>query len=123
MAIAVSVLGFFVVAIGIVFLVVPSRMKGMLGWLTQGKLFVAAISRLLFGVVFLVAAPQTRWPGFVMGLGMIFIIAALVLPVIGTSRIKAIAQWWMDRGDGVIRIWALSAIAFGALIAYAGGFP
>ena len=75
-------------------------------------------------VVKLVSADITLWQVFVVrSLVASPIIAALLLPAIGTARIKAIAWWWMERGDAVIRMWALSAIAFGALIAYAGGFP
>ena len=122
MTFVVPVIGYLVIAIGVIVLAVPGRFKGLLDRLvTTKKLYIAVLLRVVFGVLFLLAAAETRWPMFVTIMGVFFIFAGVLVPQLGKARIKALAQWWIDRGNTVIRLWALIAMALGAVTVYAAG--
>lgn len=75
--------------------------------------------RILTGVVFLLAAPDTRMPTLIRVLGGLFILAGVTIPLLGAEQIDKLAGWWLARSDNVLRFWALVAMVFGGLIVWA----
>lgn len=121
MRIVVLILGFIIFGIGIVVLISPSNLKKMIHvFLAKKWLSFATMIRILFGILFLLAASETRAPFFVLTLGILFILAGVVIPLLGTARIERLAHWWLGRSDGILRLWALFSIAFGAAILWSG---
>jgi hypothetical protein len=53
-------------------------------------------------------------------MGVFFIFAGVVIPIIGGVKLKLLAEWWVRRGDTIIRTWAVIALVLGALTVYAG---
>lgn len=113
----VMVVGFLILIIGLAVLVAPSVLKKTLKIFLEKKwLPAASIIRIVIGVLFLFAAPETKAPQFIFVLGIIFILAGIILPFIGAKRIERFAEWWLKSSDLIIRLWAILAIIFGILI-------
>lgn len=82
-------------------------------------LYVAAVIRLIFGAALFLAAPGSRAPATVQVLGVLVFLAGLVTPFFGVERFRRILAWWSARGAAFVRAWAVFALAFGLLLAYA----
>ncbi len=115
------ILGMMIVGIGLVGLVYPSGLIRLVqvAWRTPWGMFLAVAFRLLMGVVLLLAAPESRFPLTLKILGAITVAAAVALPFVGYARISRMITWWNERRPGVIRGWAVVAIAFGGFLIYA----
>lgn len=88
--------------------------------ITRGMMPVFSIVRIGFGIVFVLAAPSTRLPGFVWALGLLFILSGVSLPILGFDRLKKWTDWWLEKPDRAFRGWSLLGILFGALLVWAG---
>ena len=71
------------------------------------------------GIICVLGANQTRWPTFILVVGIVLIVAGVLLPFIGMERIERFANFWLQLPDGVIRVWAVMAMAFGAVLVWA----
>jgi hypothetical protein len=106
---------------GIATLVSPGTLKQLLYKLLQKKwLAYVTIFRILIGILLAIAAPQTKAPQFIWALGILFILAGVVIPFIGIRRIEWLANWWLERSDMVLRMWAAIATLLGIAIIWAG---
>ena len=121
MAILVSILGVLATVIGVMGLAQPQRMIAIVEyWDGPTRFRVAVVVRLIFGVTFLVVAPDCRLPIVVHTLGSIAILAAAVILMVGQRRLDLFIGWWLTRRPAVIRMSALFAFALGVLLVYAG---
>ena len=121
MAVIVLIVGLIVLGMGILVLISPASLKRMLHIFLakQWWYFVTGI-RILVGILFILVASETRSPLFVRMVGVLFILAGLVVPLMGTARIQRLVSWWLERSDATLRLWALFSIAFGAAILWSG---
>jgi len=120
MSIAVLIVGLFIAVMGLSATLSPGWMRRMLDlFLEKNWLAAAAIFRLVAGVLFILAASDTRAPTFILVLGVFLVIAGLSVPLVGRARIESMARWWLGKKDFVLRVWGLAALALGAFIARA----
>ncbi len=121
MAVIVTVLGVLIAAIGLMGVLSPRSLMALVQRRRGPARFWFAVSiRLVLGVAFLAVAPDCRAPMVVRAVGVVWIAAALGLVVLGTSRLDKFIEWWLGRSLTYVRLWASGAIAFGALLIYAG---
>ncbi|MDH3583305.1 MAG: hypothetical protein OER86_03740 [Phycisphaerae bacterium] len=85
---------------------------------TPTGLYVAAGIRLFLGVALCTAASTSRAPKTLCILGIIFIVAALSLPVIGFEKVRGFVEHAMEFGPGFFRAWGAMAVLFGGFLAY-----
>ncbi len=120
MAFVVFALGILTAALGAVVVVAPEVLVSIIQFIeTPAGLYVAAASRVLFGLALFFAAPTSRAPRTLRVLGVVFISAGLLLPFFGIERLRSYIDWWLALGPGFFRGWAVVALAFGAALAYA----
>lgn len=67
----------------------------------------------------LAVAPDCRAPLVIRVVGVISIVAAVALVIFGRVRLDAFIEWWLGR-PALLSVSATGAIAFGALLVYAG---
>ena len=121
MTMLVAFAGLLILGIGLTILFSPGRMRWALkNLITRRMMPVFSIVRIGFGIVFVLAAPSTRLPGFVWALGLLMIFSGVSLPILGLDRLRKWADWWSEKPESVIRGWSLLAILLGALLAWAG---
>lgn len=120
MAFVVGLFGLFVSALGIGGVLSPARLLALVTRVQsqQGLYFIAAL-RLLLGVALLLAAPGSRVPLYLQVLGAISVLSGAVTPFFGVRRFEAILDWWRRQGDGVVRLWSLFVLLFGASLVWA----
>lgn len=119
MIIFVKLFGIVMIVMGSIFLMNPKALKQYISfWKQEKRLRVGGIVAILFGIVFLIAAPQCRmaWPIAVLGIWSI--IKGALLLTLGQKKIYAYFDWWLDKSISVSRFLGLIALALGALIIY-----
>lgn len=121
MRIAVAAVGLLVFMLGMLGVVRPRALIGLVDrpWRSRGGLYLAVVVRIALGILLLTAASSTRFPWTVGALGIVSLAAAVSMPLLGYDRVRKFIDWWLKRGDGFVRSWSLVACLFGAFLIYA----
>lgn len=121
MTYVVSAFGVLIALIGGVGVAVPSAFIHVIGGWQGRSRFAAAVGlRVAMAVVCLLAAPACRFPTVVGVVGGVALIAALILLLMGRTRMDALVAYWLDSPPLLIRFSALFASAFGVLLVVSG---
>jgi hypothetical protein len=124
MAVFVSLFGFFLVIVGLFGIAATRTLIALVGrWRAARLLAVGASLRVALGVIFLLAAPYCRQPLVVRIVGVVSLVAALALLAVGPSRFERFLDRWLARPPGLMRGWLVVALALGALLVWASGWP
>jgi len=121
MSAVVAIFGLFMLCMGTAILMSPERLKkGLRIFLDKQGFWLATGIRIVAGILFLLAASDTRAPSFITGMGILFILAGVAIPFIGSARIERLATWWLAKPDWVLRVWAVAAGALGGVFVWCG---
>jgi len=121
MSIVVAIIGLLIFLIGVAILISPATLRRLIHhFLKKEWLYGVTALRIIFGILFIIAAPDTRAPTFILVLGIIFILAGVAIPLTGTERIHRMAKWWLERSDTTLRLWAIVSVILGAVILWCG---
>jgi hypothetical protein len=119
--IAVSLAGLAVAGIGFFGVAAPAHLKRLLeGWRFMTSLPVTLVIRILFGCLFVFAAPGCRLPAVVRLIGFLEFAGAAVLLALGAGRLERFVDWWLQRPSPFVRYWCLGASGLGVLLVYGG---
>jgi hypothetical protein len=119
MQVAALVIGLLIVAQGIVGLVAPATFLQLIELIqTPPNIYFAAVVRVAFGVVLVVAAPLSRAPFTLRILGAMIVVGGLMTPFVGVRLAEIVLGWW-SQGPDIIRAWATGALVLGLFIVYA----
>ena len=111
--------GVLLAAMGTWSLSAPETTRGFLLRFLDARVYGAAIViRLTFGLILLFGAQATRIPAATIALGMMFLLAAGMIPLLGEERIGRMMRWWLDKPLTWIRAWSALAIVLGLFIAW-----
>lgn len=120
MVMAAFAIGVMIFAQGVVGLVSPEIFTAIVrAFQISPVIYLAAIARVLIGVILLVAASASRTPRLLRGLGVLVTIGGLLTPLVGAQIAKVILSWWTEGGPSVVRSWACVSLLVGALVIYA----
>jgi hypothetical protein len=112
------VLSLVVALVGALGLVSPRSLLTVFHWFESPLgLYTAAGLRIVLGGALLLAAPTSRAPRALQGLGFVILVAGLITPFFGVERLRAFLDWWSAQGQGFIRAWCAVALAVGAFLA------
>jgi len=115
----VKVIGIIVTAAGVIFLVRPLALKKYIAYLKQERrIYLVGILRVLLGALFLWVAPQCKLSAVMNVLGVLTLIGAVLIFILGLERVKKVLDWYDKKPVSVLRLLALIAIAIGVLIIY-----
>ena len=117
------VVGLCIVTVGGVGILAPSSLV----WIAQrsvssGVFYLIATVRVGFGIVLISAASASRAPKAVRVLGYFILIAGIMTALTGLlaiGRARAIIDWWLQQGLGVVRLTGVLVLALGGFVAYA----
>jgi uncharacterized protein YjeT (DUF2065 family) len=113
----VLIIGIFFLLVGIAILLQPEALRKLLQhFLKMEWLIPATLIRVVTGIIFLLAAPGSRYPLLLQILGVIFVLAGVTIPLLGKLKIEALAAWWLARPDTMLRILGGAAALLGAVI-------
>ena len=115
----VMLLGIFMVGFGVAYFINPSMIKQYMAfWKSRKKLYLGGALALLIGIIFLLAAAQCRWRGFIIAFGILSVAKGIWLFVISQEKAISILDWWSKRPITFLRVHAIFAIALGVLLIY-----
>ncbi len=115
-----GLLGVFVLLVGVWGVLAPARMADFVHrFASKGGLAFAVAIRIVIGLALWFAAPHSRAPLLLQVLGVVAIVAAVALPMMGLERFKGLIGWWTKLSPGAQRLNSVLAVAFGAAILWA----
>jgi hypothetical protein len=118
---AVAALGLLVFALGALGVARPRGLLQLVErpWRSRAGLYLAVAFRAVLGVALIAAASSTRYPWAIGAIGVLALVAAVAIPLLGYERCRRFVEWWLARSGGFVRATALAACAFGAFLVYA----
>lgn len=82
-------------------------------------IYIAVIVRLVLGAALIIVAPSSLFPIVFQALGVIAIVAAIALVLVGRERTRRFIAWWSERFSAqIVRLWLLFGVAFGGFLVY-----
>ena len=115
-----GLLAVFVLLMGVWGVLAPSRITDLvIRFASKGGLWFASGIRRVLGLALWFDAPVSRAPLLLQVLGVIALVAAFVLPLMGVDRFKALINWWTKLSPTAMRFNCLFAVAFGGVILWA----
>jgi hypothetical protein len=116
----VMIMGIAVAGLGLIGLVAPSLLLDIgKSLLTESGLYAVAAVRVAFGLLLLFVARISRMPRTMRVIGIVIIIAGLFTPLFGLERFASMFKWLSTHGFAFVRVMAMFAVAFGALVVFA----
>jgi len=105
---------------GVLGLASPAMLAGVVGTIQVSPvIYVAAVFRVLFGIVLVLAAPASRAPKSLRALGAWLFLVGLLTPFVGLQFAHWVLALWSEGGSTVVRLWAGVVLLVGAFIVYA----
>ncbi len=82
-------------------------------------IYSAVIVRLVLGSALIVVAPASRFPVVFQVLGLLTIVAAIIVALMGRERIRRFLAWFSERFSApIVRLWLLFGMAFAGFLVY-----
>ena len=121
MNIIVAVIGWIIVAEGLLGIARPHLMlTAVLSWPPDLRFYVTVGSRIIIGLLLVLAAPHCRLPRFTRAIGVITFVAGIVYGFIGARRLDSILQWMSAQPNWIIQLLYGLAIVLGAFLVFSG---
>jgi len=115
----IRIVGFIFAFVAIVHLVKPGVLGRILEFVKQGKrMYFAGLIRFVLGAVFLLGARECRISWVIIVFGILLIMKGIVVFILGPAKLKSKLDWGKKQSNLRIRVFALIALAFSALIVY-----
>jgi hypothetical protein len=123
MRILAFVVGLGIATLGAVGILAPSGLV----WIAQhfvssGAFYLVAVVRVALGLVLISVASVSRAPKALRALGYVAVIAGIataLMALLGMGRARAIVDWWLQQGSGLVRLTGVLVLAVGSFVAYA----
>ena len=117
------VFALLILAVGAVGVLAPSGLVWAAQYaVTTGAFYVIGAVRVAFGLVLIAVASASRAPKTLRVLGYVIVIAGIATVLTGLvamERARALIEWWLHRGSGVVRLAGLLVVALGGFVVYA----
>ena len=118
MKIVLQFLGILIILDGIVVMIKPALIKTAMNFFVQNKrMYLAAVLKAVFGLLFLFGASQCKFPTVMIILGILGLFSATAI-IAFYKKIKALLSFFVDRNEVFWRLMSIFYLAFGALIVY-----
>jgi len=119
MTLLIAIIGALIAFIGALGILSPGKFRELLQhWPSRGRFWFAVLVRLLIGALFLWLADELRYPMAMKILGGISIVAAVGILLMGRESLDRLVNWWLGRGDGLLRLSTLFAMLFGVFLVH-----
>lgn len=125
MGAAVAVVGSVIAGFGAVGVVRPAVLIDALAKMPSARptIYAIAAARVTVGLILVLGAPSTAAPEVIRFLGVLSLLRAFMVLVIGVDRVRSLIDWFGSRSDLVLRTLFLGAGALGAFLVWAAMNP
>jgi hypothetical protein len=108
-----------IAAIGVIVIVKPALAHDLTRLFgDKTGIWVATAIRAVLGLGLLAAASESKAPMFLRVLGLLILLVAIVIPILGLDRHRRMIDWWLSRPRAVEIIWGAAAFIFGVGLIY-----
>jgi len=108
-----------VAAMGVLVIVSPARANDLTRlFADKTGLWVATAIRAVLGLGLLAAAGDSKAPMVSRILGLIILIIAIVVPILGLDRHRRMIDWWLARDRKIQIICGAAAFVLGVVLIY-----
>ena len=99
-------------------LILPKQLVGFVSefWKNKASFIVAILIRLIFGGLLIVASSATKYATIFTVLGYLMILAAILIAVMGKTKISLMIAWVKTWPLLWVRAWLLFGLIFSALL-------
>ena len=105
---------------GVVFLLNPKAAKSLLAfWEVEKRIYGLAGIRLVVAIIMFAGASKCAIPLVPNIMGILALIAAVIIPIMGVEKSKEILKRWQEKPDKEWRILSAIPIVMGIIILYA----
>ena len=117
------VIGLLICAVGAAGIIAPSGLVWIAEhFVSSGAFYVIAAVRVAFGLILVSVASVSRAPRTLRVLGYLILLAGIATALTGLvaiERARAVIEWWLQQGYGVVRLTGVVVLAVGTFVAYA----
>lgn len=118
MNIVLKIVGILIILDGIILLIKPGVVKTALSFFVKKKrIYLGAVLKAGFAVLFLFGASECKRPEIIIIIGIIGLFGAVGIVVL-REKMKALLNFFINRGDIFWRLMSITYLAFGALVIY-----
>jgi hypothetical protein len=108
-----------IAAMGVLIIVKPTLAHDLTRLLADKTgLWVAAAVRVVLALGLFAAAPESKAPMLLRILGLLILLVAIVMPILGVDRHRRMIDWWLARKRSVEIICGAAAFVFGLALIY-----
>jgi hypothetical protein len=121
LSLAVAAIGVIACVLGLFGVVRPGSLTTCVKrlWSSPMGIGTTLALRISVGLILIAAASETRFPKILIAIGVLSLIKALFIPLLGRARQQNLFDWWCLQPTHYIRDWSLIACAFGIFLIYA----
>ncbi len=118
---AVAAVGIPVFSLGALGTFRPSSLIALVEhtWSSLQGIGLILVIRASVGVLLIAAASVTLYPKIIFVLGVLALVKAISIPLLGHTRRQTLLKWWCKQPARYLRGWSLLASAFGLFLTYA----
>lgn len=121
MKLIIKLLGILIFLFGILVLINPDI---FFGWIEDNRenitfYILAIVTRLVFGILFIIAAKDSKYPNLIKFLGYVFIIAAIIFIFIGHTGFQDFVSSMIPFAKPIDHVSGLFGMALGGFLIYA----
>jgi len=114
------ILSAFVAAMGLLAIFFPGRANDMARlFADKVGLWVATAIRAVLGLGLLASAEDSKAPMLLRILGLIILIVAIIVPILGLDRHRRMIGWWLATSRNIQIVWGAAAFVLGVFLIYA----
>ena len=108
-----------IAAMGVLVIVSPARANDLARLFTDKTgMWVASAIRAVLGLGLFAAASESKAPMVLRTLGLLILIVAILIPILGLDRHRRMKEWWIARPRTMQIVWGVVTFAFGILLIY-----
>ena len=109
-----------IAAMGVLVIVSPTRSNDLTRlFADKTGMWVATAIRAVLALGLLAAASESKLPMLLRILGLIILIVAIVIPILGLDRHRRMVDWWLARDRKAQIICGAASFVFGVFLIYA----
>ena len=108
-----------IAAMGVLVIISPARANDLARLFTDKTgMWVASAIRGVLGLGLLAAASESKAPMVLRLLGLLILVVAILIPILGVDRHRKIIDWWIARPRTMQIAWGAVTFVFGILLIY-----
>ena len=113
------ILGAAIAAMGVTVIVAPAKAHDLARLFNDKRgMWVATAIRAMLALGLLAAAGESKAPMLLRLLGLLVLIVAILIPILGLDRHRHMIEWWIARPRTMQILWGAVTFVFGIALIY-----